>query len=49
MVHYYFALGILMLLILAAMPWAIMGLNNQLGRYGRKWLFVAAVLYVLHT
>jgi hypothetical protein len=32
MVHYYFALGILMLLILAAMPWAIVGLSNQLGR-----------------
>ena len=32
MVHYYFALGILLLLILAAMPWAIVGLSNQLGR-----------------
>lgn len=34
MVHYYFALGIMMVLILAAMPWAIIGLSSQLGRYG---------------
>jgi hypothetical protein len=30
--NYYFALGILLLLVLAAMPWAIVGLSNQLGR-----------------
>jgi hypothetical protein len=33
--NYYFALGILLLLVLAAMPWAIVGLSNQLGRYQR--------------
>jgi hypothetical protein len=32
MVNYYFALGVLVLFILAAMPWAILGLSNQLGR-----------------
>jgi hypothetical protein len=30
--NYYFALGILLLLVLAAMPWAVVGLSNQLGR-----------------
>eukprot|EP00882_Tetradesmus_deserticola_P010869 GHRQ01011488.1.p1 GENE.GHRQ01011488.1~~GHRQ01011488.1.p1 ORF type:complete len:366 (+),score=173.70 GHRQ01011488.1:27-1100(+) len=30
--NYYFALGILLLLVLAAMPWAAVGLSNQLGR-----------------
>jgi hypothetical protein len=49
MLHYYFALGILMLFILAAMPWAIMGLSNQLGRYGRRWLCEAVVLGVQYT
>lgn len=29
---YYMALGILLGLIFAAMPWAIVGLSNQLGR-----------------
>jgi hypothetical protein len=33
--NYYFALGILMLLVLAAMPWAVVGLSNQLGRCAR--------------
>lgn len=30
--NYYFALGLLLLLVAAAMPWAIVGLSNQLGR-----------------
>jgi len=30
--NYYFALGVLLLLILAAFPWAAVGLSNQLGR-----------------
>ena len=38
--QYYFALGILLLLVLAAMPWSVVGLSNQLGRcaghLGRK-------------
>lgn len=40
MVHYYFALGVLLLLILAAMPWAIVGLSNQLGRCVRVFACV---------
>lgn len=34
--HYYFALGVLLALILAAMPWAIVGLSSQLGRARSK-------------
>jgi hypothetical protein len=34
--NYYFALGILLLLVLAAMPWAIVGLSNQLGRCAKR-------------
>ncbi|KAJ9530544.1 hypothetical protein QJQ45_012521 [Haematococcus lacustris] len=34
--NYMFALGILLLLILLAMPWAIVGLSNQLGRARSK-------------
>lgn len=30
--HYYFALGLMLLLVAAAMPWAVVGLSNQLGR-----------------
>jgi hypothetical protein len=41
MVSYYFALGVLVLLILAAMPWAILGLSNQLGRCSCQILLVA--------
>lgn len=29
---YYFALGLQLAFILAAMPWAVMGLSNKLGR-----------------
>lgn len=43
MVHYYFALGILMLLILAAMPWAVVGLSNQLGRYAAAGNFCTLI------
>ncbi|WIA38671.1 hypothetical protein OEZ86_001977 [Tetradesmus obliquus] len=42
--NYYFALGILLLLVLAAMPWAVVGLSNQLGR-ARKENIKLSVLF----
>jgi lipopolysaccharide export LptBFGC system permease protein LptF len=33
--NYYFALGVLLVLVAAAMPWAVIGLSNDLGRWGQ--------------
>ncbi|PNH09690.1 hypothetical protein TSOC_003673, partial [Tetrabaena socialis] len=41
--NYYFALGLLLLLILAAMPWAAVGLSSQLGRARKENLTLARI------
>lgn len=41
--NYYFALGILLLLVAAAMPWAIVGLSNQLGRARKENIKLSAI------
>jgi hypothetical protein len=40
MFNYYFALGLMLLLVAAAMPWAFLGLSNQLGRCGTGTCFL---------
>ena len=42
--NYYFALGLMLALIFAAMPWAVLGLSNQLGRARKENVTVRAIL-----
>lgn len=43
--NYYFALGLLLALIFAAMPWAVLGLSNQLGRAKKENVTLRAILH----
>ncbi|KIZ03603.1 major facilitator transporter [Monoraphidium neglectum] len=46
---YYFALGILLALIVAAMPWAAVGLSNQLGRARKENITLRTLLLQRHN
>lgn len=41
--NYYFALSVLVAFILAAMPWAVVGLSNQLGRARKENVTLAKI------